>query len=273
MTARAHPVARATWEAAAARATWDPHSRLPCPGCTASVTGAKLADHVHRVHLAADGGMAGGRPVHRGRDRRFRRTVGWFVTLWVVVGAGLLAASPAPVADAAEALGDDATAAVAREHLAAVARSPFGVAVLAGLAILVVALLASRGRPRARVTVGDREVVLRHRCGTGTARVGLPARLESGSLVRRVGSGEGGGESGSVGGSIHDEVVGSYLRLVDGRRSITVGCPSGTRLRKHWDGWTPGGARRHWDVTLDPAEFVAYQYALAGRGLLVPRPV
>jgi len=271
MTARTRPVARATWEAAAARASWDPHSRLPCPGCATSLKGANLTEHVHRVHLSGPTAMASGHPVHVGHDRRLRRTAAWFVVLWLSVLAGLVATAPAPVSDAATVLGDEPTAALARHHLEAVARTPFGLVLLAGLGVLVLGVVARRGdRVRARVAVTRREVVLRHRWGTGIVRVALPARLESGSLIRRVG-GESGDETGSGGGPAYDERVGSYLRVGHGRHAITVGCPSGTRVRKHWHGWAPGPARRRWDITLAPAEFVAFQYALAAAGVLVPR--
>lgn len=271
MTTSTRPVARTTWEAAATRAALAPDLRLPCPGCATSVKGANLTAHVHRAHLSGPTAMAAGHPVHIGTDRRLRRTAGWLVALWLAVLGGLVAAAPAPVSDTASVLGDEPTAAIARHHLAAVARSPFGLVLLAGLTVLVVGGLAARGgRLRARVAVTSREVVLRHRLGTGIVRVPLPARLESGSLVRRVG-GEGDGESGSVAEPVHDERVGSYLRVGHGRRAITVGCASGTRVRKHWDGWTAGPTRRRWDLTLSPAEFVAFQYALASARVLVAR--
>ncbi|HEX7135706.1 MAG TPA: hypothetical protein VF228_24220 [Iamia sp.] len=269
MHATTRPVARTTWEAAATRAAAAPQHRLPCPGCASSVKGANLTEHVHRVHLSGPQAMAAGHPVHIGQDRRLRRTAGWFVGFWLAAVAGLIAVAPAPVSDAATVLGDEPTAALARRHLEIVARTPAGVVLLGGLAVLLLARLVRRcDRARARVAVTNREVVLQHRYGTGIERVALPARVEAGTLIRRVGGG--GGENGDGSPSL-DEQVGSYLRVGRGRHAVTVGCPSGTRVRKHWAGWTAGPARRRWDITLAPAEFVAFQYALAAAGALVPR--
>lgn len=270
MTTSTRPVSRTTWEAAAARAALAPDHRLPCPGCAASVRGANLTAHVHRVHLSGPAAMAAGHPVHVGHDRRLRRTAGVAVTVWLAVLGGLVAADPTALADAAAAVGEVPTIAVVRHHLAAVGRTPAGLVLLAGLAVLVVGRVVARtDRARARVAVTDREVVLRHRWGTGIVRVALPARVETGALVRRVGA-SGGGEGGDVS-DAHDERVGTYLRVGAGRRAVTVGCPSGTRVRSHWSGWVSGPARRREDVTLAPADFVAFQYALAAAGVLVPR--
>lgn len=58
-----------------------------------------------------------------------------------------------------------------------------------------------------------------------------------------------------------------YLRL----GAIAVGCPTSTGLRKHWTGPAQGLRRGRSDITVDPAAFVAIQYALAERGALQPR--
>jgi hypothetical protein len=271
MTATTRPVARTTWEAAATRAALAPAHRLPCPGCAASVRGANLTEHVHRVHLSGPTAMAPGHPIHVGVDRRVRRLVGVAVGGWLVALAALAATDTEPLTAAWTAVADEPTAEVARQHLEALARTAVGTALLAGLAVLVVGRLLRRtDRAQARLAVTDREVVLRHRVGTGTARVRLPARVETGTLVRHHGASGGGEGSGDVT-EAHDERVGSYLRVGTGRRAITVGCTNGTRMRKHWAGWESGPTRRRWDVTLAPAEFVAFQYALAQVGVLVPR--
>ena len=64
--------------------------------------------------------------------------------------------------------------------------------------------------------------------------------------------------------------AGAYLRVADGHRSITVGCPHGAGIRKHWNGWTAGPRRKWWDVDLSAPAFVELQYALAAAGLLAP---
>lgn len=272
MTAPTRPVARATWTAAADRAALASEQRLPCPGCAASVKGANLTAHVHRAHLTGPTAMAPGHPVHVGHDRRRRRATRWAVVLWLAAVAGLAAASPTALTDAATALGDEPTVAVARHHLGVVAGTTAGSVLLGGLAVLVVGLLVGRGeRGRAAVTVTNREVVLRHRYGTGTVRVALPARLEAGTLIRHHRASGGGEGSGDVT-VAYDERVGSYLRIADRHRAITVGCPNGTRVRKHWEGWVPGPTRRRWDITMEPVDFVALQYALASVGVLGVRP-
>lgn len=271
MSAPTRTVARTTWEAAATRALVAPEHRLPCPGCAASVRGSNLSAHVHRVHLTGPTAMAPGHPIHVGVDRRLRRTGRALVALWVAVVAGLAARAPDPLTVAADALGDGPTAAVARHHAGVLARTPAGLVLLGGLALLLLHGIARRSdRARARLVVTDREVVLQHRYGTGIVRVALPAPVVSGTLVRRVGGS--GGEGSDAPSEAYDERVGTYLRIGTGRGDVTVGCPQGTRLRKHWSGWTSGPARRRWDVTLEPAELVALQYALAAAGALNPRP-
>ncbi|HMJ74977.1 MAG TPA: hypothetical protein VK507_03340, partial [Iamia sp.] len=265
--------------AAADKANLFPNDRLPCPGCAASLKGANLADHVRRTHMADDQARRRqgrpGRPGQVGRDRRIRRT-GWvLVILWLAGLAGLIRSDPSTLTDAwraVDAAGGEPTGPVIREHLELIARSSFGIALLAGLGVILVALVMGRsGRVRARVEVADRAVVLHHRLGTGTTRVALPAHVESGSLIRHVG-GSGGDETGSGGDPGYDEHVGTYLRLGTGLGAITVGCPSSTKVRKHWEGWAPAKQRTRWDITLAPAEFVAFQYDLAARGVLLPRP-
>jgi len=272
MSASPRTVARVTWQAAAHRAALAPERRLPCPGCAASVKGANLADHVHRVHLTGPAAMAPGHPIHVGHDRRLRRAGRWAVAAWLAALAGLVALAPDPFTTAATAVGDDPTAAAVRHHAAALARTPAGLALLAGSALVVVALVAGpTERARARLVVTDREVVLQHRFGTGIVRLALPSPLEVGTLVRRLGA-SGGGEDGGPASEAYDERVGTYLRIGAGRGAITIGCPQGTRLRKHWGGWSGGPTRRRWDVTLTPVELVGLQYALAAAGVLAPRP-
>jgi hypothetical protein len=66
--------------------------------------------------------------------------------------------------------------------------------------------------------------------------------------------------------------AGVYLE-VEGRdgHSVVIRCRNSGALRKSWEGWAPGRARRRWDISLTDGDFVAVQYALAGRGLLQPR--
>ena len=99
--------------------------------------------------------------------------------------------------------------------------------------------------------------------GTGRRLVPLPAAVETGTLfIRR--------DTGNDGGAAVEIRSGAYLRIGEGRRSITVGCPHATGVRKHWVGWTAGKRRKWWDVDLSAAAFVELQYALAESGCLVP---
>ena len=275
MTVSTRPAALATWRAAAEKANLFPNDRLPCPGCAASLRGANLADHVRRTHMADDRApRRQGRPGQVGRDRRIRRTGRLLALLWVAGLGALAQTDPAALTDAwhaFDAAAGDPGGDVIRQHLEPIARSTFGIALLAGLVAILAGLVVGRaGRFRARVEVAGRAVILHHRLGTGTTRVALPTHVESGSLIRHVG-GSGGDETGS-GGPGYDERVGTYLRLGTGFGAITVGCPSSTKVRTHWEGWAPAKPRTRWDITLAPAEFVAFQYDLAERGVLLPRP-
>lgn len=270
---KTRPTDLATWEAAAAKASIFPHDRLPCPGCAASLKGANLPDHVRRTHMVdARVRRRQGPPGQIGRDRRIRRTGRSLALLWLVGTGVRVRAELDVVTDAWQAFDSaagDPGGDVIRQHLELIARSSAGTALLAGLGVVLLALVVGRaGGFRARVEVADRAVVLHHRMGTGTVRVALPTHVETGSLIRHVGGSgdeDGGGDPG------YDVHVGTYLRLGTGRRAITVGCPSSTGVRTHWEGWAPARERTRWDITLTPSDFVAFQYDLAARGVLLPR--
>jgi len=223
---------------------------LPCPACAASVRGANLPEHVRRKHdmdlrtagNAVDTGQVG-------VDRRIRRIFVAGIILWLL-GLGLL------VTPAYERMAGSAV-------LPRLVRDPFWLLMWAGLLGIAGCVWAyAHEWFRARVTVGATEMVLRHRWGTGSIRVPLPAQVQTGQLYERR-------TYGSEGSTTHVEIEkGVYLRVGSRWRAITVGCPQDTGLRAHWVGWRRGARRRQWDLTLTGPAFVAFQYALAREGML-----
>jgi hypothetical protein len=105
----------------------------------------------------------------------------------------------------------------------------------------------------------DDAVVLRHSLGLGRRTVTLPCVFEVGALFRS--------QPDAITASYADDTnqpsqlvrAGRYLRFV-GDRAITIGCRQAIQL--------DGG--RSCDLVLSRAAFVAVEYELARRGLLVP---
>jgi hypothetical protein len=105
----------------------------------------------------------------------------------------------------------------------------------------------------------DGAVVLRHSLGLGRRTVTLPCVFEVGALFRS--------QPDAITASYADDTnqpsqlvrAGRYLRFV-GDRAITIGCRQAIQL--------DGG--RSCDLVLSRAAFVAVEYELARRGLLVP---
>lgn len=129
-------------------------------------------------------------------------------------------------------------------------------------------------RDRRRVTVAaldlEHDVVhLRTRFGLRRRSAALTDRLATGGLTRQRPDpimSSYADECPGLAGSI-TEKAGVYLRV----GAITVGCATSTGLRKHWTGAAQGKKRSRSDITVDPADFVAMQYALAACGSLQPR--
>ncbi len=123
-------------------------------------------------------------------------------------------------------------------------------------------------RDRRRVSVAilnlDQDALhLRTRYGLRRRTATLTDRIETGGLTRhdprayQVNSPP----------ASSTEKAGVYLRV----GAITMGCATSTGLRKHWTGAGQGKKRGRWHITVDPAAFVAIQYALAECGALQVR--
>ena len=244
-------------DAAQRRAAANPEANLPCPACATSLKGANADRHLREKHPDATSTAPGSNDADLtlvGIDRRIRRTFAGMVVVWFVVVGVVMISDPSPAV-----VGSDPS-------LAEIAREPFVILIAVGL--LVAAVMAALGAAaafRARLTVTREGIVLSHRMGTGRRQVSLPAAVETGTLfIRR--------DTGNHGGGTVEVRSGAYLRIGEGRRSITVGCPHATGVRKLWVGWTAGKRRKWWDVDLSAPAFVELQYALAESGCLVPAP-
>ncbi|WP_182377135.1 hypothetical protein [Nocardioides sp. WS12] len=225
----------------------NPGSPVPCPVCVAGVKGANLERHLGKVHqgVAEADGAHGSR--WGGPERIGSR--------WLL-GVALLAGAAAAAYTVASGNQDDRI-------------------ILGGIGLVAVAMIVwgavAWGAPLfpGRLRVDERGVVLRHSYGLGRRRLRTIDRVVLG----------GAWESRPTGNSGNDDTyesvdvrVGSYLQLVAGRRRITVHCRTAGVVRTTWTGWQQGAKRKRVDITLDPAEFVALQFALWEIGVLAPRP-
>jgi hypothetical protein len=244
--------------AAQRRAGAHPEGRLPCPACAAGLKGTNFERHLREKHPEVDSGTpnVGVEELQLvGIDHRIRRTFAALTFAWFVAVIVLLVTGPVPIGVDGE------------RTPTQVAQTPVVIIVALGLVIgAIIAILRAAGAFRARITVTGNAIRLSHRLGTGRRHVPLPAAVETGTLfiVRSDRSNSGGSSTGLK------VRAGAYLRVADGHRSITVGCPHGAGIRKHWNGWTAGPRRKWWDVDLSAPAFVELQYALAAAGLLAP---
>lgn len=250
------PTAHRSVAAAHRRAGEHPDARLACPVCAASLKGANFSRHLHDKHPDIEARPAGETSDELqlvGIDRRIRRAFAVIGVVWLAALGAAIYFDANPIET-----GEDPSA-------ARIAEAPFVKVLAVGLVIaVVIALLRAATAFRARITVTDDGIRLRHRLGTGSRRLSLPATVETGSLfsmhTNRTGESD-----------AHTRVrrhAGAYLRVIDGRRTITVGCPHATDIRKHWTGWTSGSRRKWWDIDLSAPAFVELQYALAEAGCL-----
>ena len=234
-------------DSARRRAVGSPDSALPCPRCAALVKGRNLARHLDRTH--------GGEPMER-RDRASwsgpERLVARPLVILPLLAAALLAA-----AHRLGRLDDD------RPLIWA------GFAVGVGMILGAVAVCDTK-LFRGRLTVKDGHVVLVHTLGLRRRRLRCIDRLEFGAAYERRPDPTTGPASSDGSGSV-DVASGNYLRLICGRRHITVHCKHGRTLRRAWTGWVQTRRRRRWHITLDAVQFVELQYVLADLGLLTPR--
>ncbi|NUP07851.1 MAG: hypothetical protein HOW73_17525 [Polyangiaceae bacterium] len=221
-----------------------PQAKLPCPVCVNAVKATNLDGHLAKVHPGATSAMS----PWRGTDRR--------IVIWATA-ATLLGMAIAMIAIGSGSIRHGTGAAYA---LLAGFLAPLLVAV-AGLASVWGGTLAIDGDV----------IVLRHSFGLGRRRIRLPCTIESGPLfVSRSTSVT---ATYDMNHPSKDVRVGSYLRLANGRRGITIASTGDSPFRETWNraGWT-AGKRRHWcDVKVRRDVLVAIEYELAARGMLVPR--
>jgi hypothetical protein len=222
-----------------------PSSKLPCPGCGASLRADNFEKHLGRVHAGLPSTAA---TSWAGADGRAVRPLFALLILWTVGCSALLAVLP-------------------DEHF----RIPI-VGLLTGLVVLGgLIALSYLGRLPARVTLAHDELRVRYLFGLLDRRVGLPAAVQVGRAFRtRMGASP-----------VHDslatpavkESAGSYLRIAHGNSDVIIRCAHDCLLEEHWlsASTTRGPRRDRWDISLDRAEFAALEYALAERGVLVLR--
>jgi hypothetical protein len=219
----------------AARRT--PTALVPCPECAVVVGAAKLARHLDEVHTDATLEVS----ELRGDDRAI------VVPLAIVGGLGFLAAPAIGIATGADRLGLGIAAAWLGSALAL-----FG--------------LAWAGVIRSRVRVTEETIELRYAFGLLGRRVRCAdAKIEAGPLVTSR------APAGSLDTNVpHEEVrAGSYVRVSDGRSTITF-AHRGASLRKRWGdrGIRSGAKRTHFDVRLDTPALVAIEHVLHAAGAL-----
>jgi len=228
-------------------ATDHPAAVLPCPVCAATVKGANLDRHLGKVHSGQLPVRSSARRSWRGPERLIARPL--VVVPLLAVVASLVWQEVSGTVEDVFILG---------------AAGALGVGlILCGLVVYGAPLF------RGRLSVNGDGFVLSHTLGLRRRQLSRVDRVEAGSayLVRSSGSNAEG-----IGGTTSEEQAGSFLKLRNGRRHITVRCKHSTGFRKTWTGWEQAGRSRRWHITLDPADFVALQYTLSDLGLLALRP-
>jgi len=206
--------------------------------------GANLDKHLSKVHPETGAGATAATLRFGGKDRALGR--GLFGALLVSVACAVV------------------VIVLKGPELSTATTAAIGIPVVV---LLFAALTASFDLLPARLELKDDRVTLRYALGVVRRSAPLPKHVEVGKLwtVRpsAIMPGDGRGEK---------VAAGFYLRLSRSPR-ITVGCPKGIATRKHWapGSWRDGRKTRFWDITLDRTTMVELEYALAARGVLVPR--
>ncbi len=215
---------------------------LPCPLCAASLKATNLEKHLEKVHAGEERTATS----WAGSDRAIGRVLIVYFIL-CVASIGLFSVVP--------------------QAAATVLATVLAVAMLVFMGLLV-AMVADK--LPATLCIEDRRVVVRYAFGLLSRSVQLPPRvIEVGTLVETR-SDPTVPTRYQYGGT--DVKMGTYLRLRDdGGGMVTVGAKTGSKLRKHWEGWTHGGKVRLWDILVSPSALVALEYLLWSRGQLTPR--
>ena len=224
-----------------------PETVLPCHVCAATVKGANLSRHLGKVHPGQLPARSSARWSWRGPERLIARPLVIVPILAVVASLVWLEVSGSV---------DDG--------FFLIAAGAMGVGlILSGCVVYGAPLFPGR------LSANGDSFVLSHTLGLRRRRLSRVDRVEAGSayLVRSSGS-----NSDGIGGTTSEEQAGIFLKLRDGRRYITVRCKHSAGFRKTWSGWEQAGRSRRWHISLEPADFVALQYALFDMGLLTLRP-
>ncbi|HEY5946620.1 MAG TPA: hypothetical protein VIV40_14055 [Kofleriaceae bacterium] len=224
-----------------------PRTMLPCPRCAASVRAENLDKHLAKTHDNALGEADTPVPTFAGKDRILTRELVVVLIVLFVIATVVLAATGPKLTTTSVVIGGGMV-----------------------LAVLTLGTIASLGLLPARVEIDGDRVRLRYALGLRTRTLAMPERIEVGRAVTmRPQAGMATYEH-----SAHEEVDdGGYVRLIDGKRRITVGCRAGTSFKKYWSStrWSAAKPTRWIDITLGREAMVALEYELVGRGLLAPR--
>lgn len=217
---------------------------LPCPCCAASVRASNLDKHLTQQH--GSGVSAPAASTLTGIDRTLERQLVIVLFVLLAIGITVVSVTAMKLTDA-----------------------NVTVAVAVVLALLTSVVMASAGKFSARLVFDGGRVRLHY---------GLGLRTRTLSKVERIELGRARTTQPRAGMQQHEHAElevdgGMYLRLVDGKRRITVGCRKGTGFRTHWSSShsSSGKATRSLDIALGREAMVAFEYELAEIGLLVVR--
>lgn len=218
---------------------------LPCPVCASTLKAANLERHLGKVHPehAQSSASPSGPLQVQGIDRGLVIPAVVVMILWGIGAFGLILQAGGKL-DPVSAAIFGATAVVAGGFAAAVFTGKF----------------------KATLELEGSSLRVRWMLGLATKRVSLPAKIETGALMREQASTI---NQDNVVLNVSDHRVGTYLRI----GSITIASEEAAGLGRHWaqKGWSKGKKIKRRDIDVDRAGMIAIEYQLAGRGQLTPK--
>lgn len=226
-----------------------PGTLLPCPVCGVVVKAEKFQRHlekVHPEHASARGPGPMGPLQVRGSDGKMKVPSAIVIGLWF---AGAIGAS------------------FALQLKPPLEPLPLAIIGITGLLAFMPFIAAMAGKFPATLELDGDTVRVRWLLGLASKQASLPAKLETGSLTRQVGSAINEADQ-----QTHAQQVGTYLRIC-GPRSLTIGTQNSAGLNKRWaeGGWSKGGEIGAADIEIDRESLIALEYRLAARGQLKPK--